>query len=79
MEKIEDSFGNEPFTAQQALSVLPFTRGTSFVALSSLAKEGKIRRIKKALYIVDEQSEKAELMNQAGGNTPSSLLEMIKP
>ncbi len=79
IQNIRDTFGTRPFTAGEAITVLGYSRGSTFVALSQLTKSGKLRRIKKSLYVIDEvripenRAESEIIRNSA------SLMSMMVP
>ena len=52
---LREKFGRRRFSAREAAEALPFTLGTTFVALSTLVKAGLLERIKKGVYAVREE------------------------
>lgn len=80
IQNVRDTFGTRPFTASEAISMLGYSRGSTFVALSQLTKSGKLRRIKKSLYVIDElhSSEHKDDSDQVVRNS-TNLMSMMVP
>lgn len=51
-EALREKFGERRFSAREAAEALPFTVGTTFVALSSLVRAGILGRVKKGVYVL---------------------------
>ncbi len=79
IRKIKDTFGTEPFPASEAISKLGYSTGSTFVALSQLTKSGKLRRIKKSLYVLDEPHIPENRDNSKLVHNSTNLMSMMLP
>ncbi len=54
---LKNNFRERAFSAREATRALPFSHGTTLVALSTMAKDGLLERVKKGVYMVKESGE----------------------
>lgn len=55
LHRLRESFAGREFSAREADGVLPFTHGTTLVALSQLVKIGKLVRKRKGVYSIKKE------------------------
>ncbi len=53
--RLQESFAGREFSTKDASDILPFTHGTTLVALSELVKIGLLDRKRKGIYSVKKR------------------------
>jgi len=53
LKKLQEAFGDEPFTAQEAREILPVSKSLLFKILHELVKGGHLTRLGRGIYALD--------------------------
>ena len=74
LQKLQEAFGDEPFTVQEAKETLPVSKSFLFKILYELVKEGHLTRLGRGIYALDgSKSSLAVSLSETGRKIHQAL------